>query len=81
MHKDRVTQETTMPWNVVERKIGRAGGVKQRTARQREWDQKYGDGNWAVGYVVDGAFVLQEVPWSRFTTGATRSILPLTRKT
>jgi hypothetical protein len=25
-----------MPWKVVERKIGRAGGVKQRTARQRE---------------------------------------------
>jgi hypothetical protein len=46
----------TMPWEVVERKIGRAGGVKQRTGRQREWDQKYGDGNWAVGYVVDGAF-------------------------
>jgi hypothetical protein len=36
-----------MPWNVVERRIGRAGGLKQRTARQREWDQKYGDGNWA----------------------------------
>jgi hypothetical protein len=49
-----------MPWRVVERKIGRASGVKQRTARQREWDQKYGDGNWVVGYVVDGAFVLQE---------------------
>src|SRR5437016_8454748 len=49
-----------MPWNVIERKIGRAGGVKQRTARQREWDQKYGEGNWAVGYVIDGAFVLQE---------------------
>jgi hypothetical protein len=49
-----------MPWKVVERRIGRAGGVKQRTARQRVWDQKYGDGNWAVGYVVDGAFVIQE---------------------
>jgi hypothetical protein len=49
-----------MPWKVVERKIGRAGGVKQRTARQREWDQKYGEGQWAVGYVIDGAFVLQE---------------------
>ncbi len=49
-----------MPWQVVERKIGRAGGVKQRTARQREWDQKYGEGTWAVGYVLDGEFVLQE---------------------
>jgi hypothetical protein len=49
-----------MPWKVVERKIGRAGGIKQRTARQREWDQKYGEGIWTVGYFVDGAFVLQE---------------------
>jgi hypothetical protein len=49
-----------MPWKVVERKIGRAGGVKQRTARQRQWDRKYGEDNWAVGYVIDGAFVLQE---------------------
>ena len=49
-----------MVWRVVERKIGRAGGVKQRTARQREWDQKYGEGNWAVGYVIDGTLVRQE---------------------
>lgn len=49
-----------MPWQVIERKIGRAGGVKQRADRQREWDQKYGEGTWAVGYVLDGEFVLQE---------------------
>jgi hypothetical protein len=49
-----------MPWRVVERKIGRAGGEKQRAARQREWDRKYGADNWAVGYVIDGEFVLQE---------------------
>jgi hypothetical protein len=49
-----------MPWQVVERKIGRAGSVKQRTARQEDWDRKYGEGNWAVGYIIDGAFVLQE---------------------
>lgn len=49
-----------MPWKVVERKIGRAGGVKQRTARQREWDKKYGEANWSVGYMIDGSFVLQE---------------------
>jgi hypothetical protein len=47
-----------MPWEIVERKIGRAGGIKQRTARQREWDDRYG--NWAVGYVIDGVFVTQE---------------------
>jgi hypothetical protein len=49
-----------MPWKVVERKIGRAGGMKQRTARQRAWDKKYGENRWAIGYVVDGTFVLQE---------------------
>lgn len=49
-----------MGWQVVERKIGRAGGEKQRTGRQREWDHKYGADAWAVGYVIDGAFVLQD---------------------
>jgi|SRR5262245_52546930 hypothetical protein len=49
-----------MPWKIVERKIGRAGGEKQRTGKQREWDRKYGPDSWAVGYVIDGEFVLQE---------------------
>jgi hypothetical protein len=48
-----------MSWKVVERRIGRAGGVKERTARQREWTTKYGE-SWTVGYVVEGAFVTQE---------------------
>jgi hypothetical protein len=49
-----------MPWRIVERKIGRAGSEKQRAARQREWDRVYGADAWAVGYVIDGEFVLQE---------------------
>lgn len=49
-----------MGWKIVERRIGRAGGLKQRTARQREWDRKHGEGMWTVGYVVDGEFVPQE---------------------
>ena len=48
-----------MPWRVVEKRIGRAGGLRQRTARQREWDEKYGEDNWEVGYVIDGEFVPQ----------------------
>jgi len=40
--------------------VSRAGGVKQRTARQREWDEKYGASQWAVGYTIDAAFVLQD---------------------
>ncbi len=49
-----------MAWRVVERKIGRAGGTKQRVARQRDWDRKYGEDQWAIGYILDGQFVLQD---------------------
>jgi hypothetical protein len=49
-----------MPWQVVERHLGRAGGLRQRTARQRQWDRRYGEGNWQVGYVIGGRFVSQE---------------------
>jgi len=49
-----------MPWKIMQRKIGRAGGLKQRNARQQEWDRKYGEGLWAIGYVIDGVFTLQE---------------------
>ena len=49
-----------MPWIVVDRKIGRAGGRKQRTGRQQEWDRQYGDGMWSIGYMIDGEFVSQE---------------------
>lgn len=48
-----------MAWKVVERNIGRAGGLKRRTHRQWEWDKKYGEGMWEVGYVIDGSFVPQ----------------------
>ncbi|MEM7233846.1 MAG: hypothetical protein AAF517_16840 [Planctomycetota bacterium] len=49
-----------MVWDIVLRRIGRAGGVKQREARQRQWDREYGEGVWAIGYVIDGDFVPQE---------------------
>lgn len=49
-----------MPWKVVERRIGRAGGETQRAARQREWDRRHGEDRWCVGYVIDGLFVPQE---------------------
>ena len=49
-----------MAWKVVERRIGKAGSLKQRSGRQREWDNKYGEGCWEVGYLVDGAFISQE---------------------
>ncbi len=49
-----------MPWKVVDRNIGRAGGLKQRTGRQHEWDEKYGEGSWTVGYVINGEFIPQE---------------------
>lgn len=49
-----------MAWRVVERRLGKAGGEKQRSARQREWDRRYGEDRWAVGYVIGGDFVRQE---------------------
>ncbi|HWE95790.1 MAG TPA: hypothetical protein VG269_17630 [Tepidisphaeraceae bacterium] len=49
-----------MAWRVVERRIGRAGGIRQRNERQREWDRKYGEDAWQVGYVIDGEFMPQE---------------------
>ena len=44
-----------MPWEIIQRRLGRAGGQKQRTARQR-----YGQDQWCVGYPIDGQFVPQE---------------------
>jgi hypothetical protein len=52
-------------WKIVERRLGRAGGVKQREGRQREWDRKYGADAWAIGYVLDNEFVLQELALDR----------------
>ena len=49
-----------MGWRVVERRIGKAGPLRQRTARQREWDVRYGEGNWEIGYVIEGVFLSQE---------------------
>lgn len=49
-----------MGWRVVERRLGKAGGVKQRANRQREWDRKYGADVWAIGYMIDDEFVRQE---------------------
>lgn len=49
-----------MAWQVVERRIGKAGDERQQRARQREWDRKYGEDRWAVGYVLDGEFVRQD---------------------
>src|SRR6185295_5851571 len=49
-----------MPWKVMQRRLGRAGAQKRRDARQSEWDRQFGEGNWAIGYVIDGEFVLQE---------------------
>lgn len=48
-----------MSWKIVERKIGKAGNLKQQQKRQRIWDKKY-DENWMIGYVVDGEFISQE---------------------
>lgn len=48
-----------MAWNIVQRRLGRAGGEKERLRRQREWDRTLGDGMWEIGYVIEGEFVPQ----------------------
>lgn len=52
-------------WEIVERRLGRAGGPKQRAARQRQWDKQYGEDAWCVGYVLDGQFVPYEEALTR----------------
>jgi hypothetical protein len=49
-----------MSWKIVARKIGRAGNLKTALVRQKEWDKKYGEGNWEIGYLLDNEFVNQE---------------------
>ena len=53
-------ESTHMGWRIVERRIGRAGGLRQRNQRQSEWDLQYGADNWLVGYAIDGVFVSQD---------------------
>jgi hypothetical protein len=49
-----------MGWTIIKQRLGKAGPLKRREARQREWDQRYGEGNWEIGYPLDGRFVTQE---------------------
>ena len=48
-----------MAWKIVDRKIGKAGNLKQRANREREWTKKYGE-DWMIGYVWNGEFITQE---------------------
>lgn len=50
---------------IIER-IGRAGGKKQREAKQKEWDKKYGIGNWEVVYFYDGKIYTREEALEEF---------------
>lgn len=49
-----------MTWTIKQRKLGPAGPPHARNRRQRGWDQTYGPDRWAVGYVVEGDFLLRE---------------------
>ena len=49
-----------MAWRVIKRRLGRAGGERERLRRQRDWDREHGEGLWAIGYLIDGAFVSQD---------------------
>ncbi len=49
-----------MSWEIVARKIGRAGNPKQQAMQQNIWDEKYGEGNWAIGYFWEDEFLTSE---------------------
>lgn len=49
-----------MGWEIVERKIGKAGDRKQQQKNQSVWDKKYGEGAWMIGYTIAGEFVSRE---------------------
>lgn len=46
-----------MSWRVIKRKLGPAGSLSMRLARQRDWNEKYGEGHWAVGYIYEEEFI------------------------
>ncbi|MFY7843947.1 hypothetical protein [Chryseobacterium gambrini] len=48
-----------MTWKVAERKIGKAGNIKQQQKRQQEWNRKYGE-NLHIGYFIHNEFIAQE---------------------
>ncbi len=49
-----------MGWKIVKRRLGQAGGFKERLARQAQWDARYGEESWCIGYKIEGVFVPQE---------------------
>lgn len=47
-------------------KLGRAGGPKNRERKQKEWDTKYGKGNWCVVYQYNGKVYTREEALEEF---------------
>ena len=47
-------------WLIKERKLGKAGNLKQQQKRQNEWNRKYGQDCWMIGYIIDGNFITSE---------------------
>lgn len=52
-------------YRVVE-KLGRAGGPRNRERKQKEWNEKYGEGNWAVVYQYNGKVYTREEALENF---------------
>lgn len=49
-----------MSWKIKERKIGRAGNLKNQRKRQLEWNQKYGEDQWMIGYIINDKIITSE---------------------
>ena len=70
-------KETALGWKVVERKIGKAGALKRRMAKQREWDRRFGEGMWMgasgrrVVHAQCGSWRVRAVGCARAVRGTT----------
>lgn len=54
-----------MMYRAVE-KLGRAGGPRNRERKQKEWNEKYGEGNWSVVYQYNGKVYTREEALENF---------------
>lgn len=47
-------------YKIVEKNIGRAGNKYKMEEQKKEWDKKYGSGNWKTGYEFNRNFITRE---------------------
>lgn len=58
-------KEVLQMYKIVQ-KIGRAGGPRNRMQKQKEWNEKYGEGNWEVVYVYNNKIYTRKEALEKF---------------